>query len=123
MKYLLIGIGGAVGATGRYLLQGVVYQFSGESFPYGTLAVNVLGCFLIGLVMELTEGRFWIDAQLRLFITVGIIGGFTTFSTFGYETFALLRDGEFLRATVNVIGSVIAGLAAVWLGFVTARIL
>lgn len=122
MKYLLIGLGGAVGAVGRYLLQGLVYQFTGATFPYGTLAVNILGCFLIGLMMELSADRFLIDAQLRLFITVGILGGFTTFSSFGYETFALLRDGELLRASFNVIGSVIIGLGAVWLGFVTARI-
>ena len=122
MKYLLIGIGGAVGAAGRYLLQGLVYQYTGASFPYGTLVVNVLGCFLIGLIMELNAERFLIDAQLRLFIAVGILGGFTTFSSFSYETFELLRDGELLRASFNVIGSIIAGLAAVWLGFVTARI-
>lgn len=123
MKYVLIGIGGAIGAAGRYMLQGLVYQFTGAFFPYGTLVVNVFGCFLIGLVMGLTEDRFLIDAQLRLFITVGILGGFTTFSSFGYETFAMLRDGEVLRASVNVIGSVIAGLAAVWLGFIAARLL
>jgi CrcB protein len=123
MKYVLIGIGGAIGAVGRYILQGLVYQFTGAFFPYGTLVVNVFGCFLIGLVMGLTEDRFLIDAQLRLFITVGILGGFTTFSSFGYETFAMLRDGEVLRASVNVIGSVIAGLAAVWLGFVAARLI
>ena len=123
MKYVLIGFGGAIGAVGRYLLQGLVYQFTGATFPYGTLVVNILGCFLIGLIMELGAGRFLIDAQLRLFITIGVLGGFTTFSSFGYETFALLRDGELVRASFNVIGSVMAGLAAVWLGFVTAHIL
>ena len=123
MKYLLIGFGGAIGAVGRYLLQGLVYQFTGATFPYGTLVVNILGCFLIGLIMELSADRFLIDAQLRVFITIGVLGGFTTFSSFGYETFALLRDGELVRASFNVIGSVMAGLAAVWLGFVTAHIL
>ncbi len=123
MKYVLIGFGGAIGAVGRYLLQGLVYQFTGATFPYGTLVVNILGCFLIGLIMELSADRFLIDAQLRVFITIGVLGGFTTFSSFGYETFALLRDGELVRASFNVIGSVMAGLAAVWLGFVTAHIL
>ena len=123
MKYLLIGIGGAIGAIGRYALQGLVYQFTGTGFPYGTLAVNVIGCFLIGVFMELSENRFYIDPQIRIFITVGILGGFTTFSTFGYETFSLLRDGEFMRASFNVINSVLIGLAVVWLGFITARII
>lgn len=123
MKYILIGIGGAIGAMGRYVLQGLVYQFTGTGFPYGTLAVNLIGCFLIGLFMELSENRFFTDPQIRIFITVGILGGFTTFSTFGYETFSLLRDGEFMRASFNVINNVLIGLAAVWLGFITARII
>lgn len=123
MKYLLIGFGGAIGSIGRYALQGLVYQFTGTGFPYGTLAVNIIGCFLIGLFMELSEDRFFIDPQIRIFITVGILGGFTTFSTFGYETFSLLRDGEFLRASFNVTHSVIIGLVAVWLGVITARII
>lgn len=123
MKYLFIGIGGAIGAIGRYILQGFVYQFTGAGFPYGTLAVNVIGCFLIGFFMELSESRFFIAPQIRIFVTVGILGGFTTFSTFGYETFSLLRDGEFIRALINVVNSVFIGLAAVWLGFITARII
>ncbi|KAB2879326.1 fluoride efflux transporter CrcB [bacterium] len=123
MKYILIGIGGAIGAISRYALQGIVYQFAGTGFPYGTLAVNIIGCFLIGLFMELTENRYFVDPQLRIFITVGILGGFTTFSTFGYETFSLLRDGEFMRASYNIISSVLIGLTAVWLGFITARII
>ncbi|MBL7996298.1 fluoride efflux transporter CrcB [bacterium] len=123
MKYLLIGIGGAIGAIGRYTLQGIVYQFTGTGFPYGTWVVNMIGCFLIGLFVELTDNRYYVDPQIRIFITVGILGGFTTFSTFGYETFSLLRDGEFMRASYNIVSSVLIGLAAVWLGFITARIL
>jgi CrcB protein len=123
MKYFIIGLGGAMGAVGRYLLQGLVHQFTGISFPYGTLVVNILGCFLIGFIMELSENRFIIDPQTRLFITVGILGGFTTFSSFGYETFSLLRDGETLRAILNVTLSMVVGLGAVWFGFITARLL
>ncbi len=123
MKYLIITIGGAIGAGCRYFVQGVVHQFTGMSFPYGTLVVNILGCFLIGLIMEWSEQRFIVDPQLRIFLTVGILGGFTTFSSFGYETFALMKDGEFLRAALNVTASVVAGLGAVWAGMVTARIL
>ena len=123
MKYFVIGLGGAIGAIGRYFLQGVVHQLMGISFPYGTLVVNLLGCFLIGFIMEFSENRFIIDPEARLFITVGILGGFTTFSSFGYETFSLLRDGETLRAMLNVILSMVVGLIAVWFGFITARLL
>lgn len=116
MNYLIIFIGGGIGAMSRYALQGVVYQFIGAAFPYGTFAVNVLGCFLIGILAGASE-KFIIDPQWRIFLTIGLLGGFTTFSSFGYETFALFRDGEVLWACANIFGSVITGLLAVWLGF------
>ncbi|MBX7150078.1 fluoride efflux transporter CrcB [bacterium] len=116
MNYLLIFIGGGIGAVSRYALQGAVYRFTDASFPYGTFIVNVLGCFLIGLFAGASE-KFIIDSQWRVFLTIGLLGGFTTFSSFGYETFALFRDGEIFFAMVNMIGSMIIGLLAVWFGF------
>lgn len=120
--YLAVMTGGAVGASLRYLVSGLVYQRLGTSFPYGTLAVNVVGCFLIGLVMSVTEDRFIINQNFRLFLTVGMFGGFTTFSTYSYESLVLLRDGQGVYAIMNLAGSVVAGLAAVYLGSVAGRI-
>lgn len=116
MNYLIIFVGGGIGAVSRYALQGVVYQFTGTAFPYGTFIVNALGCFLIGLFAGTTE-KFIIEPQWRIFLTIGLFGGFTTFSSFGYETFALFRSGETLFALANIFGSVVVGLLAVWLGF------
>ncbi len=120
--YLAVMTGGAVGASLRYLVSGLVYQRLGTSFPYGTLAVNVVGCFLIGLVMSVTEDRFIINQNFRLFLTVGMFGGFTTFSTYSYESLVLLRDGQGVYAMMNLAGSVVAGLAAVYVGTVAGRI-
>lgn len=87
------------------------------SFPYGTLSVNVLGCLVIGLLGGAADSRNVLGPNVRLVVILGVLGGFTTFSTFGYETLALLRDGEGLRAGANVLVSVFACLAAVWLGY------
>lgn len=90
-------------------------------FPAGTLAVNLLGCLAIGLVAALVEERGALDPAARVFLLVGVLGGFTTFSTFGYETVALVRDGNLLLAGGNVAASLAAGLAGVWAGIVVAR--
>lgn len=116
MKYVLIFLGGGIGAALRYWMQGVVYGRTGTDFPYGTMAVNVLGCLVIGLLMISLEERFLAVPSLRLFLTIGILGGFTTFSSFSYETLALVRDGEFLRALANVGFTMIACLSATWAG-------
>jgi CrcB protein len=116
LKYILVFAGGGVGAALRYWMQGVVYNRTGSAFPYGTLIVNVLGCFLIGLLMISLEERFLANPSLRLFLTIGILGGFTTFSSFSYETLALMRDGEFLPALSNVGFTVMACLLATWAG-------
>lgn len=116
VKYVYIFVGGGIGAALRYWLQGVVHQRTGADFPYGTLVVNVLGCFAIGMLMVSMEERFLSNPTLRLFLTVGILGGFTTFSSFSYETLALTRDGELLRALANVGFSVVTGLSATWVG-------
>lgn len=116
---LIAGIGGFFGTMMRYLLNYLIYHsLSYPLFPYGTLVINISGCFLIGLLASLAESRLALSPEIRVFIQIGILGGFTTFSTFGYETFALMRDGQFLLATSNILLQVIVGLVAVWLGFV-----
>ncbi len=121
MKWALIGAGGLVGAIARYATAGLVQRVAGISFPMGTLAVNLVGCFCIGALMYLTEDRAVLGPDARLFLGVGMLGAFTTFSTFGYETFAMLREGSFQGALLNAAGSVVVGLAAVWLGHEAAR--
>lgn len=121
VKYVLVFLGGGIGAALRYWVQGLVYSRTGADFPYGTLAVNVLGCFVIGLLMISLEERFLATPSLRLFLTIGILGGFTTFSSFSYETLALVRDGELTRALLNVGSSLAACLAATWAGMIAGR--
>ena len=121
MNILVVFIGGGLGAVARYLLQGFVYRFAGTEFPYGTIVVNILGCFTIGLLMSSMEERFLATPALRLFLTIGILGGFTTFSSFSYETMALLREGNFLDGGMNVVASVVVCLGATWLGLGLGR--
>ncbi|HEY5975210.1 MAG TPA: fluoride efflux transporter CrcB [Geobacteraceae bacterium] len=116
-----IALFGAFGCVARYALSSGVYTLLGRAFPYGTLVVNVIGAFLIGLIMEFALRSTLISANLRIGLTVGFLGGLTTFSTFSYETFRLLEDGEFLIATGNVLISVLVCLAFTWLGIVAAR--
>ena len=120
-KLLLIFLAGGSGSLARYLLGGWVQRQGTESFPLGTLIVNVLGCFLIGFLAAAFSGRILIREEYRVMITVGFIGGFTTFSTFGLETFTLLDDGQIMRAMTNVVLSVGLGLLAVWLGYRLAQ--
>jgi CrcB protein len=117
MKLFWVGLGGFAGAVLRYLVAGWTQQATRSvSFPYGTLAVNVLGCLAIGGLSYLAEARGVFSAETRLFVFVGLLGGFTTFSTFGNETLNLFRDGQALMAAANVVGNVILCLAAVWAG-------
>lgn len=113
---LLVAAGGAVGAVLRYGLSGLVQGRTGAVFPYGTLAVNVVGCLLMGVISELAESRGALEPGTRALITVGVLGGFTTFSAFGNETLNLLRDGERALAAGNVAANLILALAAVWAG-------
>lgn len=115
-NYLLVFAGGGIGGAARYWLSGLVYQRLGSEFPSGTLLVNVIGCLLIGLLMSIFEDRFVLYPSLRIFLTIGILGGFTTFSSFSFETMALLRDGELFYASANVLLSVVTCLGATWLG-------
>ncbi|MFO0697809.1 MAG: fluoride efflux transporter CrcB [Nitrospira sp.] len=120
----LIGTGGFIGSILRYLVSGYAQQLSKSiQFPFGTLAVNILGCALVGFLAELADQRGVITGETRAFLIVGILGGFTTFSAFGNETMNLLRDGELWLAFVNIIGHTVLGLGAVWLGYSTAYLL
>lgn len=116
-RIFLVGIGGFVGSVLRYLASGVVQDLSKSvAFPYGTLAVNVIGCFAIGFLSYLAESRGLFTAESRALVFVGILGGFTTFSTFGSETMNLWRDGEHSYVFANIVTSLILCLGAVWLG-------
>ena len=110
MKLFLIALFGAVGTLARYGLQGVVQIRMGSGFPCGTLLINLSGCLLLGFIGQLTLNRMLISSDLRIAIAVGFFGGYTTFSSFGWETAKMLEDGEWLRATTYVSASVIAGL-------------
>lgn len=113
----------AGGGLIRYYLSGWVYSLLGRGFPYGTFMVNIAGAYLIGLIMELGLRSTIISDDLRVGLTVGFLGGLTTFSTFSYETFSLLEDGRFLIAFCNVIASVAVCLLFTWLGIITVRTL
>lgn len=122
-KLIYIGVGGFFGAILRYLISGFVMNKIDSSFPYGTFAVNLVGCFLLGMFSELTLEHLTINPYWRTMITVGFIGAFTTFSTLSLETFMLLEDKSFLLAGANLLGSIVFGLLFVWLGVVLGRIL
>jgi len=120
---LLIGGFGAFGCVARYYISGWVYDLLGRDFPYGTLVVNILGAFLIGLIMEFGMRSTALPVSLRTGLTIGFLGGLTTFSTFSYETFRLLEEGDFFAAAANVLASVIVCLFFTWLGIHAARML
>ena len=117
LQILLVGAGGFVGSVLRYTISGLVHRvipFSG--FPYGTLTVNIVGCLAIGLLAGLSESRQIIGPEMRLFLFIGLLGGFTTFSTFAYEGVEMMRDGGLARVLASVGGHVLVGFTAVWLG-------
>lgn len=118
-SYLLIALGSAFGGVARYWCSSLIAERAGETFPWGTLAVNVAGSCLIGLLAGLAapEGRFYLSPDARQFLMIGVMGGFTTFSSFSLQTLMLIRDGDWLAAVANVLLSVIACLAAVWAGY------
>jgi CrcB protein len=116
-KWLLIAGGGALGSVLRYAIQGWVQRAADGSFPAGTLAVNVIGCAAIGFLTALFTGPFLIREEYRIGLTVGILGGFTTFSTFGLESFTLMNAGQLGLMALNIILSCVLGLIAVWAGY------
>ena len=122
LTYFWVAIGGAIGTTGRYWLSGVVARLFGETFPWGTLAINVSGSFIIGFFAALTgpDGRIFVGSTARQFVMIGICGGYTTFSSFSLQTLNLMNDGEWFRAVGNIAGSVVLCLLAVWLGHLAA---
>ncbi len=123
-KILLVMIGGAIGTLCRYGLSSFVYSTLKEpTFPYANLIINVSGSFLIGLLAEMFEARLLISPEMRVMLLTGILGGYTTFSSFSFETFSLLRDGEIFLAALNASASVLLGLAGVWAGIRLAQAL
>ena len=110
MKLFLIALFGAVGTLARYGLQGLVQTRTGSTFPYGTLLINLSGCLLLGFLGQITLNRMLISSDLRIAIAVGFFGGYTTFSSFGWETAKMLEDGDWLRAATYVSASVVAGI-------------
>lgn len=120
--YCWIAVGGAIGSVTRFWCGGVAARLFGETFPWGTLFVNVTGSFLIGLFVTLTgpDGRIFAGSTMRQFVTIGLIGGFTTFSSFSIQTLNLLNNGQWLYGAGNIVGSVVLCLLAVWLGHMLA---
>jgi CrcB protein len=122
MLYLAVALGGAIGSAGRFFLSGVIANAFGETFPLGTLVINVTGSFVIGFFGTLTapDGRLLVSPTTRQFVMVGICGGYTTFSSFSLQTRNLMRDEEWLYAGANIVGSVVLCLIGVWLGHLAA---
>jgi CrcB protein len=122
LTYAWVALGGALGSMARFWMANAVAELTGPAFPWGTLAINVIGSFVIGLFYALTGpgGRFDVPSDARIFVMVGICGGFTTFSSFSLQTLMLLQDGQMLRAGGYIVGSVVLCLLFVWLGSLLA---
>lgn len=118
---LLIALAGGVGATLRYLISRSIVSWTGTSFPWGTFFVNILGCLICGLVWGLAESKGWLSERARIVILVGFLGAFTTFSSFAFETLALIRGHQWWLAGINVIAQNTLGVAAVLIGIALAR--
>jgi fluoride exporter len=123
MKYVMIALGGAVGAIARFALGAYVGQRMGARFPYGTFIINMSGSFLIGLIMTVLTERMQMSPNWRYLIPIGFIGAYTTFSTFEYETLRSLQEGQFTAGILNVVLSVTVGFLMVWLGVLAGRAL
>lgn len=121
LQYLWIGLGGFIGANARYLLQQWAANQWGTAFPYGTLLANVGGSFVIAFFLTVTTGRLSTSPEVRLFVAVGFLGGFTTFSSFAYETFSLAEQNGWRVATLNFISNNLLGLVGVLLGVLLAQ--
>jgi CrcB protein len=121
VNLLLIAIGGALGSVARYLLSTLVLRTSGALFPLGTFIVNLAGCVVFGAIAGAAQHRVALTSDARAFLLVGVLGGFTTFSAYAFESVVLLRDGQFLAATVNIVGQVVAGLAGLWSAYLLMR--
>lgn len=122
IKTLVIFVGGGIGSVLRYLVSGWMYALLGADFPFGTFAVNIVGSLIIGFFLTIAEDRFLVSPDLRAFVAIGIVGGFTTFSTFTYETLGLFRDGSFFIGATNIIASITVALLAAWLGTLLGKL-
>ncbi|EAX46388.1 CrcB protein [Thermosinus carboxydivorans Nor1] len=122
LKIFLVALGGSIGATARYLISDWAAQRWGADFPYGTLIVNIAGCFIIGLFMALVTERIIVSPYWRLLVTVGFVGGLTTFSSFSYETIKLVNDGQMTFALYNILSNFVLGFFATWTGISLAKL-
>jgi CrcB protein len=120
-RIFLVGVAGLAGTLARYWLSGWADERWGMTFPIGTLIVNLVGCLAMGFLFHATAERFLVDPIIRTAILVGFLGGFTTFSSFGIQTFTLLRDGEVFLATLNIVVSNVVGIAFVWAGYAISK--
>ena len=121
--YLIVAFGSGLGGMLRYFISDFVQRNSPSLFPYGTLAVNIIGSFIIGLVLFYFDSLKLISSEMRLFLTIGLCGGLTTFSTFSYETVKLFQDSEFLHAGANILLNVILTIIAVYLAYILSKII
>jgi len=121
IPYLLVTIGGGTGALARYVAASAIMTRFGGKFPLGTLVINVTGSFSIGFLMTMLTGRLQLDPRWRLLLVVGFLGGYTTFSSFEWETFTAVREGGLWTGMLNVVSSIVLGYVAVWLGAMLAR--
>lgn len=121
MRAMWVGVAGFFGAVSRYWLDGWVTRLSGGGFPWGTFVVNVSGCFAIGLLTTVLTDRLLPHPTVRVAVTVGFVGAYTTFSTFAYESLRQIQDGAVGLAVANIVGSVVIGVTAAWLGVVAGR--
>ena len=122
-KFIELVIGGALGTVARYVLGGVVYRFVGFNFPYGTMAVNLLGCAILGFLTTLSSDKFLLGTDVRTFLMIGFCGAFTTFSSFIFETNNMIQDGQVMRALVNVTVSVVFGFILFRVGILIGKII
>ncbi|PCI30609.1 MAG: fluoride efflux transporter CrcB [SAR324 cluster bacterium] len=123
-KLLLVGIGGFLGASCRFIVVDLINRnIQKPLIPFGTFTVNMLGCFMIGLLNGLAETRQIFTPEIRMLLFVGFLGSFTTFSTFGYETLTLTKEGDLLSGGLNILAHLLVGLPLVWLGGVSSRLL
>lgn len=122
-RILIVGVGGFIGASLRYIISGLSIRVFGDSFPYGTLLVNILGGLLIGFIMEASVSLWPVSPNIRIFLTTGILGGLTTFSTFSYETISMLSDGSYLMGGINVGLNLFLSLFCAWLGKFLAQVM
>ena len=121
-KLLLIGLAGALGALARYGFGGLVQRYAGVTFPWGTFVVNIIGAFLFGFIWSLVEQRLVISVETRVIILSGFLGAFTTFSSFMFETSSLIGEAQWGLAVLNVVGQIILGLTAMFLGLAAGRV-